>query len=94
MRGGHCDILKHTGTRSNEDTEQVDRQDTNTHAESRVWGEKCLIDVGVRGVQRPGCSTGNKNRREPCFMLYILLISYNTAMVDKSGVEEEEEVEE
>lgn len=47
-------------------------------------GVKCLM----RGVQRPGCSAGNKNRRGPCFMLYILLISYSTASGDKSGVKE------
>lgn len=48
-------------------------------------GRKCLIDMAVRGVQRPG-STGNKNRRGSCFMLYILLIS-NTPVGDKRGGE-------
>lgn len=74
-----------TGTRSNEDTEEVDRHKHTCWEQSN--GRKCLIDMAVRGVQRPGCSRGNKNRRGSCFMLYILLISCNNTAV---GIRERE----
>lgn len=54
-------------------------------------GRKCLIDMVMRGVQRPGCSTGNKNRRGPYFMLYILLISYKTAEGGRVGLKREDD---
>lgn len=49
-------------------------------------GRKCLIDMAMRGVQRPECSTGNKNRRGSCVMLYILLISYDSGGYNREGV--------
>lgn len=45
---------------------------------------------GHGGVQRPGCSTGNKNRRGSSFMLSTLLISHSSSSSEDSGDVREE----
>lgn len=59
---------------------------TQTHMLRAEYGWK-MFNTHYNGRCREACySTGNKNRTGSSFMLYILLISYNTAVGMRVGL--------